>query len=105
MLERMAKNDNDKYLKSLERVRPSIEKKAQQKTWRTKKKSLVYFVSHQRKWILLSKPSAFYVERMKEGQDKIYYLTADSYAAAKNSPHLEQFKGKASVVLMYGSYR
>lgn len=43
-----------------------------------------------------------YVERMKEGQDKIYYLTADSYAAAKNSPHLEQFKSKGiEVVLMY----
>jgi molecular chaperone HtpG len=45
---------------------------------------------------------ASYVERMKEGQDKIYYLTADSYAAAKNSPHLEQFKAKGiEVVLMY----
>ncbi|SIO95594.1 molecular chaperone HtpG [Vibrio spartinae] len=43
-----------------------------------------------------------YVERMKEGQDKIFYLTADSYAAAKNSPHLEQFKSKGiEVVLMY----
>jgi molecular chaperone HtpG len=43
-----------------------------------------------------------YVERMKEGQDKIYYLTADSYAAAKNSPHLEQFKAKGiEVILMY----
>ncbi len=43
-----------------------------------------------------------YVERMKEGQDKIYYITADSYAAAKNSPHLEQFKSKGlEVILMY----
>lgn len=39
---------------------------------------------------------------MKEGQDKIYYLTADSYAAAKNSPHLEQFRSKGiEVILMY----
>lgn len=45
---------------------------------------------------------ASYVERMKEGQDKIYYLTADSYAAAKNSPHLEQFKSKGlEVILMF----
>ncbi|MCV5976349.1 molecular chaperone HtpG, partial [Escherichia coli] len=45
---------------------------------------------------------ASYVERMKEGQDKIYYLTADSYAAAKNSPHLEQFKAKGiEVILMF----
>lgn len=28
-----------------------------------------------------------YVSRMKEGQEKIYYITADSYAAAKSSPH------------------
>ncbi len=45
---------------------------------------------------------ASYVERMKEEQDKIFYLTADSYAAAKNSPHLEQFKAKGiEVILMY----
>ena len=43
-----------------------------------------------------------YVERMKEGQEKIYYLTADSYAVAKNSPHLEQFQSKGiEVILMY----
>jgi molecular chaperone HtpG len=43
-----------------------------------------------------------YVERMKEGQEKIYYITADSYAAAKNSPHLEIFRKKGiEVLLMY----
>ena len=35
-----------------------------------------------------------YVERMKEGQDKIYYVVADSFEAAKNSPHLEVFRKK-----------
>ncbi len=35
-----------------------------------------------------------YVSRMKEGQDKIFYITASSYNAAKNSPHLEIFKKK-----------
>ncbi len=35
-----------------------------------------------------------YVSRMVEGQDKIYYITADSYAAAKGSPHLELFRKK-----------
>ncbi|WP_194091557.1 molecular chaperone HtpG [Vibrio hibernica] len=43
---------------------------------------------------------ASYIDRMKEGQDKIYYLTADSYAAAKNSPHLEQFKSKGLEVIL-----
>lgn len=41
-----------------------------------------------------------YVSRMKEGQEKIYYVTADSYAAAKNSPHLEIFRKKGIEVLL-----
>ncbi|REL29860.1 molecular chaperone HtpG [Thalassotalea euphylliae] len=41
-----------------------------------------------------------YVERMKEGQDKIYYVVADSFAAAKNSPHLEVFRKKGIEVLL-----
>ncbi len=41
-----------------------------------------------------------YIDRMKEGQEKIYYITADSYNAAKNSPHLEVFKKKGIEVLL-----
>ena len=41
-----------------------------------------------------------YIERMKEGQDKIYYVVADSYEAAKNSPHLEVFRKKGIEVLL-----
>lgn len=41
-----------------------------------------------------------YVTRMKEGQDKIYYIVADSYAAAKDSPLLEIFKKKGIEVLL-----
>ena len=41
-----------------------------------------------------------YVASMVEGQDKIYYITADSYAAAKNSPHLELFRKKGIEVLL-----
>ncbi|MDR1312070.1 MAG: molecular chaperone HtpG [Burkholderiaceae bacterium] len=43
---------------------------------------------------------ADYISRMKEGQDKIYYVTADSYPAAKNSPHLEIFRKKGLEVLL-----
>lgn len=43
---------------------------------------------------------AEYVLRMKEGQDKIYYVTADSYMAGKNSPHLEIFRKKGIEVLV-----
>lgn len=41
-----------------------------------------------------------YVSRMKEGQDKIYYVTADTWMAAKNSPHLEIFRKKGVEVLL-----
>ncbi|MEM7207380.1 MAG: molecular chaperone HtpG [Pseudomonadota bacterium] len=43
---------------------------------------------------------ADYVARMKSGQDKIYYITTDSFAAAKNSPHLEVFTKKGLEVLL-----
>ncbi|HVH26636.1 MAG TPA: molecular chaperone HtpG [Vicinamibacterales bacterium] len=45
---------------------------------------------------------ADYVSRMKEGQDAIYYITADGFAAARNSPHLEIFrKLGVEVLLLY----
>ncbi|MCH2056541.1 MAG: molecular chaperone HtpG [Thalassotalea sp.] len=43
---------------------------------------------------------ADYIERMKEGQDKIFYVVADSFDAAKNSPHLEVFRKKGIEVLL-----
>ncbi|OCG44806.1 molecular chaperone HtpG [Gilliamella sp. Choc5-1] len=41
-----------------------------------------------------------YISRMQDGQEKIYYITADSYGAAKNSPHLELFRKKGIEVLL-----
>ncbi|MBK0001367.1 molecular chaperone HtpG [Erwinia sp. S38] len=41
-----------------------------------------------------------YLSRMVEGQEKIYFITADSYAAAKSSPHLELFRKKGIEVLL-----
>jgi molecular chaperone HtpG len=43
---------------------------------------------------------ADYVGRMKEGQDKIYYVTAETFLAAKNSPHLEAFRKRGIEVLL-----
>jgi molecular chaperone HtpG len=43
---------------------------------------------------------ADYAARMKDGQEKIYYIAADSFAAAKNSPHLEIFRKKGIEVLL-----
>jgi len=41
-----------------------------------------------------------YLDRMKEGQDKLYYITADTPAAARHSPHLEVFRKKGLEVLL-----
>ena len=41
-----------------------------------------------------------YIARMKDGQEKIYYVTADTFNAAKNSPHLEVFRKKGIEVLL-----
>jgi molecular chaperone HtpG len=41
-----------------------------------------------------------YVKRMQEGQEKIYYITADSFAAARHSPHLQIFRSKGIEVLL-----
>jgi molecular chaperone HtpG len=41
-----------------------------------------------------------YIGRMQEGQDKIYFITADSFASAKNSPHLQVFRRKGIEVLL-----
>ena len=43
---------------------------------------------------------AEYVSRMKSGQDKIYYVTAETFQGAKNSPHLEIFRKKGIEVLL-----
>ena len=43
---------------------------------------------------------ADYIGRMKEGQEKVYYITADSFNSAKNSPHLEVFRKKDIEVLL-----
>jgi molecular chaperone HtpG len=43
---------------------------------------------------------ADYVARMKEGQEKIYYVTAETFTAARNSPHLEIFRKKGIEVLL-----
>ncbi|MFT3907148.1 MAG: molecular chaperone HtpG [Steroidobacteraceae bacterium] len=43
---------------------------------------------------------AEYVARMKSGQERIYYIVADSLAAARHSPHLEQLRAKGVEVLL-----
>lgn len=63
--------------------------------------SLLRFASTQNDSSVQNVSFADYIARMKEGQDKIYYVTADSYSAAKNSPHLEVFRKKGIEVLLF----
>lgn len=103
MLERMASNDEEKYLGFWKEFGLVLkEGPAEDFANREKVAGLLRFASTHNDAAEQSVGLNAYVERMKEGQDKIYYLTADSYAAAKNSPHLEQFKAKGiEVILMY----
>ena len=67
---------------------------------RDKIAKLLRFASTQSDTEQQSVSLADYVGRMKEGQEKIYYVAAESFAAAKNSPHLEIFRKKGIEVLL-----
>lgn len=62
--------------------------------------ALVRFASTQGADAAQTVSLADYIGRMKDGQDKIYYVSADSYTAAANSPHLEIFRKKGLEVLL-----
>ncbi|EKO3895760.1 molecular chaperone HtpG [Vibrio metschnikovii] len=103
MLERLATNDSDKYQTFWKEFGLVMkEGPAEDFANREKIAGLLRFASTHEESAQQDVSLAAYVERMKEGQEVIYYLTADSYLAAKNSPHLEQFKAKGiEVILMY----
>ncbi|NGN98081.1 molecular chaperone HtpG [Grimontia sp. S25] len=103
MLERLANNDADKYQSFWKEFGLVLkEGPAEDFSNRDKVAGLLRFASTETDSSEQTVSLADYVSRMKEEQDKIYYLTADSYQAAKNSPHLEQFKAKGiEVILMY----
>ena len=61
---------------------------------------LLRFASTHRNTAEQSVSLADYVTRMQDGQEKIYYVTADSFAAAQHSPHLEVFRQKGIEVLL-----
>lgn len=103
MLEKTAKKDDEKYLTFWKEFGQVLkEGLAEDFANKDKIAGLLRFSTTEKDSSEQAISLASYVERMKEEQDKIFYLTADSYAAAKNSPHLEQFKAKGiEVVLMY----
>jgi molecular chaperone HtpG len=101
LLEDLAENQKDKYAgfwKEFGRVL----KEGVGEDWANKERiaRLLRFASTQADSEEQNVGLADYVARMKDGQDKIYYITADSFAAAKNSPHLEIFRKKGIEVLL-----
>ncbi|WBA09456.1 molecular chaperone HtpG [Salinivibrio kushneri] len=103
MLEKLAKNDAEKY-QTFWREFGLVMKEGPAEDFSNKEKiaGLLRFASTHEDSAEQTVSLADYVSRMKEEQDKIYYITADSYNAAKHSPHLEQFKAKGiEVILMY----
>uniref|UniRef100_UPI003D02D6F3 molecular chaperone HtpG n=1 Tax=Agarivorans sp. TaxID=1872412 RepID=UPI003D02D6F3 len=101
MLERMAKNDAEKYQTFWSEF-GQVLKEGPAEDFANKEQiaKLLRFASTHNDNAEQNVSFADYVERMKEGQDKIYYVTADSFAAAANSPHLEIFKRKGIEVLL-----
>jgi molecular chaperone HtpG len=101
MLEKIAKNDPEKYQKFwTEFGRVLKEGPAEDFTNREKIAKLLRFATthtgDEEQTVTLDD----YISRIQKGQDKIYYIAADSHAAAKNSPHLEIFKKKGIEVLL-----
>ena len=101
MLEKIAKNDPEKYQKFWNEFgRVLKEGPAEDFANREKIAKLLRFSTTHTGDEEQTVPLDDYVSRMQEGQDKIYYIAADSHAAAKNSPHLEIFKKKGIEVLL-----
>ncbi|MGO1246117.1 MAG: molecular chaperone HtpG [Oceanisphaera sp.] len=101
MLEKMAKKDDEQYLGFWNEFGNVLkEGPAEDYGNREQIAGLLRFASTHNDSDAQTVSLENYLERMKEGQDKIYYITADSYAAANHSPHLEIFRKKGIEVLL-----
>jgi molecular chaperone HtpG len=101
LLEKMAKNKPDQYADFWGQFGKVLkEGPVEDFTNKDKILKLLRFASTQNDSNAQNVSLDDYISRMKEGQDKVYYITADSYNAAKNSPHLEIFHKKGIEVLL-----
>ncbi len=101
MLEKLAKDDNEKYLQFWKQFGLVLkEGPAEDGANKETIAKLLRFASTRNDSSEQTLSLEEYVASMVEGQDKIYYITADSYAAAKSSPHLELFRKKGIEVLL-----
>ena len=101
MIESMAKNDAEAYA-SFWKAFGNVMKEGPIEDFSNKDRiaKLLRFASTENDSATQSVSLEDYVARMKEGQEQIYFITSDSYNAAKNSPHLEMFKRKGLEVLL-----
>lgn len=101
MLEKLAKDDSEKYLTFWKAFGMALkEGPAEDPANLQTIAKLLRFASTKNDSAEQTVTLEDYVARMAEGQEKIYFITADSYAAAKNSPHLELFRKKGIEVLL-----
>ncbi|AOV97545.1 molecular chaperone HtpG [Edwardsiella hoshinae] len=101
MLEKLAKDDADAYQTFWQQFGQVLkEGPAEDFANREAIAKLLRFASTHNDSALQNVSLDDYIGRMKEGQEKIYYITADSYAAAANSPHLELLRKKGIEVLL-----
>lgn len=100
-LEKLAKNDSEKYQSFWSEFGQVMkEGPAEDQNNKEKVANLLRFATTQGDSEVQDQSLHDYIARMKEGQDKIYYVAADNYSTAKNSPHLEVFKQKDIEVLL-----
>ncbi|WP_455197683.1 molecular chaperone HtpG [Kaarinaea lacus] len=101
LLEDVAKNDKEKY-QTVWKEFGRVLKEGPGEDFANKDKiaGLLRFASTYTDTEEQNVSLADYIGRMKEGQEPIYYITADSFASAKNSPHLEIFRKKGLEVLL-----
>jgi molecular chaperone HtpG len=101
MLEKIAKNDAEKYQAFWAEFGNAL-KEGPAEDFANKEKiaGLMRFTSTSTDSEAQTVSLADYIGRMQEKQEKIYYITADNYQAAKSSPHLEIFRKKGIEVLL-----
>jgi molecular chaperone HtpG len=101
LLEKMARDEGDKYQKFWNEFgRVMKEGPAEDFANREKIAGLLRFATTRAEGDAQTVSLDQYIERMVEKQDKIYYITADTLGAARNSPHLEVLKKKGIEVLL-----
>ena len=101
MLTKLAKNEPEKYATFWKAFGSVIkEGPAEDYTNRDKIMKLLRFASTHNGTSEVNVGLDDYISRMKEGQTKIYYVVAENYNTAKNSPHLEIFRKKGIEVLL-----